>query len=193
VTPGSPARQRGPLLAVALLVAGLVTWAAFPVSGGGAGTRPVLIIATCCAAGSLLRTAERIRAQRPAARRRAPGYLMPTAERWLAVWSVITAAPWAQGLTVAVLALEALHRPRAWHTAVLGAVLLGFLLALHLAESAARPSALRPQLPLVLAGLCLAGLAAAAAALPTARAGSGWLSVVAAIAALVVAALALPV
>jgi hypothetical protein len=50
---------------------------------------------------------------------------------------------------------------------------------------------LRPQLPLLAAGLGLAALPAGAAALPTA--GSGWLAVVAAIAAVLVAALILPV
>jgi hypothetical protein len=94
-------------------------------------------------------------------------------------------------MTIAVLVLEALHPARPWHTVVLGVAVLGFLLALHLAESAAGPAVLRPQLPLIAAGLGLAAVSAGAALLPAA--GSGWLTVVAAAAAVLVAALALPV
>ncbi len=75
---------------------------------------------------------------------------------------------------------------------MLGVVLLGFLLAVHLAETAASPSAFRPHLPLLVAGLGLAALSAGAAMLPALGSGAGWLAVVAAIAAVIVAALALP-
>jgi len=107
------------------------------------------------------------------------------------VWASMPVLPWPEGMTVAALGLEALHQARPWHTVVLGVVLLGFLLALHLAETADRPAVLGPQLPLLAAGLGLAALSAGATALPTA--GSGWLAVVAAIAAVLVAALTLPV
>ena len=64
--------------------------------------------------------------------------------------------------------LEALHRSRAWHTGLLGAALLAYLFAVHLAESRARLAVLRPQAPLIAAGLGLLALAAGAAALPPA-------------------------
>jgi hypothetical protein len=51
--------------------------------------------------------------------------------------------------------------------------LIGFLLALHLAEADADPAVLRPQLPLLAAGLGLAVLSVGAAAL-TVRDRAGW-------------------
>ncbi len=197
------------VLAVALLAAGAVSWAAFPMSGAGAGARLVLIAATCCAAASLVSLAATAAAKRPGTRLHLAdgpdgadgadglgspfGGLSSSAKMLLRLWLVFSAVPWAQAMTIAVLVLEALHPSRPWHTVLLGVVLLGFLLALHLAESEARPVVLRPQLPLIIGGVCLAGLSAGAAMLPASGSGTGWLSVLAAIAALLVAALALPV
>ena len=47
--------------------------------------------------------------------------------------------PWAEGVTLGALALEAFHPARPWHTAVLGVALLAYLLATHLAESTGAP------------------------------------------------------
>jgi hypothetical protein len=93
-----------------------------------------------------------------------------------------------------VLVLEGLHRSRPWHTGLLGAALLAYLLAVHLAESRARLAVLRPQAPLIAAGLGLLALAAGAAALP-AETGSAasLMAVLAALAAVVVAGLVVPV
>jgi hypothetical protein len=92
-----------------------------------------------------------------------------------------------------VLVLEALHRSPPWHTGLLGAALLAYLFATHLAETQARPSVLRPQAPLIAAGLGLLALAVGAATLP---AGTGstadLIAVLAALAAVVVGGLALP-
>ena len=74
--------------------------------------------------------------------------------------------PWAELMTVAALVLEVLHRSRPWHTAVLAVALTGYLLAVHLAETDARASTLRAQLPLLSAGLGLTALSIGAAALP---------------------------
>ena len=103
--------------------------------------------------------------------------------------------PWPQATIIAVLGLEALHPRRPWHTAVLGVALLGYLVALYLAETGSRLAVFGPQLPLIAAGVGLAALSVAAAALPatSSGSGSGWLAVLAAIAAIVAAALALPV
>jgi len=108
--------------------------------------------------------------------------------------TVIDEVPSAEAAAVAVLILEATHSSRAWHTAVLGAALLCYLLATHLAESGAAVRALRPQLPVLAAGLGLLILGAAAALVPAAAPGlgSGLLRVLAAVAAITVAALALP-
>ena len=100
---------------------------------------------------------------------------------------VLRAIPWAEGTVIAVLALEALHPSRPWHTGLLGVALLAFLFAVHLAESDARPAVLRPQLPVLAAGLGLLVLGCGAALLPAAgmSAASGWLRVFAVVAAIV--------
>ncbi|HEX5190829.1 MAG TPA: hypothetical protein VFW16_14890, partial [Streptosporangiaceae bacterium] len=147
--------------------------------------RPVLAAAAACAVFTVARLAG-------APRSRASSFQGQLADAARRFWASIVVLPWPQGLTVAVLGLEALHPSRPWHTAVLGAVLLSFLLAQHLAETAARASVFRPHLPFLATGLGLAALSAGAAMLPGLGAGAGWLAVLAAIAAVVAAALALP-
>ncbi|MGB6453529.1 MAG: hypothetical protein WBH47_03475, partial [Streptosporangiaceae bacterium] len=117
-------------------------------------------------------------------------------ERTIArVVSWIQTIPWAEVMTVAVLVLEVQHRPRAWHTGLLGVALLGYLFAVHLVETQARASVLRPQLPLLAAGLGLLALAVGAAAVPALPSGStsAVVRVVALAAAVVAGALAVPV
>jgi hypothetical protein len=189
------------LLAVGLLVAGMLTWAALPMAGAHSGAKPALIAAICCAVLGLTRLGVAgfgIGSTRPdkALARPADELLVSGPERlWRQAVNVLATVPWPQLLIVAVLGLEALHPRRPWHTAVLGVVLLGYLVALHLAESGARLAVFRPQLALIAAGIGLAALSVAAAALPSSASGSGsgWLAVLAAIAAVVAAALALPV
>jgi len=95
---------------------------------------------------------------------------------------------------LAVLWLEVLHPSRPWHTAVLGAALIAYLLAVHLAESGASPQALRPQVRVLAAGAALLALGAAAGMLPAAGpgAGSALLRLVAAGALIAAAGLVLP-
>jgi hypothetical protein len=177
------------LPAVAMLGASAIAWAALPMSGAYPGSGPVLTVAIASAVLAAWRlAASMLAAAYPGLVQRDAGY--PGAGLAVWAWSGLRALPWAEGMTIAVLALEALHRSRPWHTVVLGVVLLAFLLALHLAESDARPPVLRPQLPLIAAGLALTALSAVAAAL---SAGGGLLAVIAAAAALAVSALALPV
>jgi hypothetical protein len=108
---------------------------------------------------------------------------------------VIRAIPWAEVMTVAVLVLEVQHPARAWHTGLLGVALLGYLLAVHLAETSARASVLRPQLPLLAAGLGLLGLSVGAAAVPVLPSGSTATAVrvIAVAAAIVAGVLVVPV
>ena len=84
--------------------------------------------------------------------------------------------PWAEGVVLGTLLLEALHPARPWHTAVLGVALIAYLLATHLAESAGSrgeaAAVLRGQAPVLAAGLGLLVLAAASACCP--RPGPGW-------------------
>jgi hypothetical protein len=109
--------------------------------------------------------------------------------------SVLEAVPWAQLLIVVAIGTEALHPRRPWHTAVLAVVLIGYLITVHLAESNSRLAVFRPQLPLLVAGVALTALSVGAAALPasTAGSGSGWFAVLAAVAAVIAGALALPI
>jgi hypothetical protein len=180
-------------VAVTALATGTVLWAWLPAADARAGARPVLVLA---ALSGIMTVAQLI--TDPRGRRNTSsdaglyeGALGAFARR---LWVAVGTLPWPQAMTVAALVLEALHPARPWHTVVLGVVLLGFLFALHLAETATGPAVLRPQLPVLTAGLALAALSAGAAALPAASSGSGWpLAVIAAVAALLVAALALPI
>lgn len=175
--------------AAALLAAASVAWAAIPMHSAGAGSRPVLTIAIGCAALSAVRLA---------AGEGQAGDPAPF-EPWIIragreVLALLRAVPWAEAMVVAVLALEALHGARAWHTGVLGAALLAYLLAVHLAETGQRPATLRGQLPLAAAGLGLLVLAVGSAAIGApAGPGAGWFRSLAAIAAVAAAALAVPV
>ncbi len=177
------------VLAVTVLAGCTVAWAAVPVAGARAGARPVLVAAVACAVLSVVKLAAAKLAARPGAVPQVR-YLPPVAGFAVRSWSGLRAVPWAEGMTVAVLGLEALRPSRPWHTVVLGVALLGFLLALHLAESAAGPAVLRPQLPLIVAGIGLCAVSAGAAMLP---ATGGLLAVIAAVAAVAVAAIAVPV
>ena len=75
------------------------------------------------------------------------GFPGPVARIGSGLAALVRAAPWAEATVVAVLVLEAVHPSRPWHTALLGAALLAYLLAVHLAESRAGwpRCALRPR------------------------------------------------
>jgi hypothetical protein len=179
-----------PVLLVAAVATVAVAWATVPADGGRPGLKPVLIAALASAAF----TVARLLIGPSGVAQREAGYSSPIANFVSREWNTVRRLPWPQGLVVAALGLEALHSSRPWHTALLGVVLLGFLLAVHLAEASAGSSVFRPHLPLLMAGVGLAGLSAGAAMLPAlgAASGSGLVAVIAAIAAIVAAALALP-
>jgi hypothetical protein len=170
-----------------LLAAACVIWSAVPLAAAGRVAAVVLAGAAGCAAASAVRL---VIGAAPAG----PGALLRPGERFgRALADLVRATPWAEGTVIATAVLEALHRSRPWHTALLGAALLAYLLAVHLAESRARPDVLRPQLPLIAAGLGLLVLAAAAAALPAETGGAANLmAVLAMLAAVAVAGLILP-
>jgi hypothetical protein len=177
------------IAAVALLAAVMITWAVAPVSGGGAGTRLALIAAVICALASTGRVA--IGEEPVSTSPFDPFYVRFTNT----VAGVLHALPWAECLIVAVLALEALHHARPWHTALLGVALLAYVFAVHLAQARTSPAALAGQLPVIAAGVGLLALAIGAAALPRLHAGPGSevLRIVAVVAAVVVGGLVLPV
>jgi hypothetical protein len=177
--------------AAGLLAAVTVAWAAVPMSSAAAGARPALIVAICCAFLGAAQLAARHHHHHQNSQH---VFDPPVVRYWRQLMAIVRAAPWAEGTIVATLALEALHHSRPWHAGLLGAALLAFLLATHLAETDAGAGCLRPQLPLLAAGLGLLVLAVGAAALPVGTSpASAWLRVLAVIAALIAGGLAVPV
>jgi hypothetical protein len=122
-------------------------------------------------------------------------FLLPGPLRtWLRFLEALRQVPWEEGAVAAVLWLEVLHASRPWHTAVLGAALVAYLLATHLAESGSLPRVLRPHTRVLAAGAVLLALGAGAGMLPAAApgAGSALLRLVAAGALIAAAGLVLP-
>jgi hypothetical protein len=179
--------QARPVAAAGLLGAVCCAWAAWPLSG--AMMAILLVVAVALVLADLIRLAA---AGLPLDRVDVFSSLGLRAAHW--AYALMDGVPSAEGAAVALLILEATHASRPWHTAVLGAALLCYLLATHLAESGAPARVLRPQLPVLAAGLGLLILGAAAALVPAAAPGpgSGLLRVLAAVAAIVAGALALP-
>ena len=113
---------------------------------------------------------------------------------WLRFLTIVRLVPWEEGALVAVLWLEVLHPARPWHTAMLGAALIAYLLATHLAETGASPGVLRPQVRVLALAAGLLALGAGAGMVGTAGpgAGSALLRLVAAGALITAAVLVLP-
>jgi hypothetical protein len=120
--------------------------------------------------------------------------LPPPLHVWLVFLQTLRRVPWEEGALLAIVWLEVLHRSPPWHTAVLGAALIAYLLAVHLAETDASPAVLRPQVQVLAVGAGLLALGAGAGMLPAAGAGAGSavLRLVAAGALIAAAALVLP-
>ena len=171
-----------------LLGAGCVVWAAVPlVSSGWAGF--ALFLAILGVAAGALRL---VLAGVPTPEE---SYLLSAPLRaWLKFLEILRMVPWEEGALVAILWLEVLHPARPWHTAVLGAGLIAYLLVTHLAESDASLATLRPQARVLGVGAVLLALGAGAGMLPAAGpgAGSALLRLVAAGTLIVAAGLVLP-
>jgi hypothetical protein len=174
--------------AAILLGAGCVVWAAAPpVHKGLAGL--ALVLAVCGVAGGALRL---LLADAPV-----PGdsFLLPVPMRvWLRFLETLRWVPWEEGAVLAIVWLEVLHASRPWHTAFLGAALIAYLLATHLAESAASPAVLRPQARVLAVGAGLLAVGAGAGMLSAVGpgAGSALLRLVASAALIAAGALVLP-
>jgi hypothetical protein len=174
--------------AAGLLGAGCVVWAAVPQVHKGLANL-ALILAICGVAGGALRL---VLAGVPVPE---DSFLLPAPLRaWLSLLETLRRVPWEDGAVVALVWLEVLHPSRPWHTAVLGAALIAYLLATHLAESDASPGVLRPQVRVLAVGAGLLALGAGAGMLPAAGPGAGaaLLRLVAAVALIAAAALVLP-
>lgn len=173
------ARLPWPAAAAVLLGAACVTWAAVPVGGSALIGIVTVVAAVCLAAGTA-----RLLLRPPASQY---GYFS-TAEL---IATLVRALPWAEGTVAAILVLESLHPSRPWHTGVLGAALLGYLLAVHLGEAQAPLVVLRPLVPLLAAGLGLLALAVGAALLrPVTGSVAALIAVLAMLAAVIAAGLA---
>jgi hypothetical protein len=178
-----------PRLAALLLGAACVGWTATPLLHSGlAGTALAVSIVAVTAGALRLAVLEVPQPE--------DEYLAPAPVRaWLTFLAVLRLLPWEEIAVVALIWLEVLHPARPWHTAALGAGLVAYLLATHIAESGAAPGRLlRRQAKVLLAGACLLALGAGFAMLPAtgAGAGSGLLRVLAAVAVVAAAALVLP-
>jgi hypothetical protein len=174
--------------AAVLLGAGCVAWAAAPLVPKGIANL-ALALAICGVAAGALRLAL---AGVPEPE---DTYLLAAPLRaWLGFLHALRSAPWEEGAIIGIVWLEVLHASRPWHTALLGAALLAYLLTVHLAESGASPGVLRPQAGVLAAGAGLLALGAGAGMLPEAGtgAGSALLRLVAAGALIAAAGLVLP-
>ncbi len=171
-----------------LLGAGCVVWATVPQVHKGLADLALFLAAIGVAAGALRLALTAVPVPEDS-------YLLPTGLRvWLSFLETLRKVPWEEGALIAILWLEVLHPSRPRHTAVLGAALIAYLLATHLAESAASLGALRPQVRVLAVGAGLLALGAGAGMLPEVGpgAGSALLRLVAAGALIAAAGLALP-
>ncbi len=171
----------------ALLAAAVICWAALPLSGIALG-KAMLIAAIATGVlslGQLMVGGIEIGERYGSLPDRLADLLL----------TGLNALPWAELMIIFVVVLEALHPARPWHTGLLGVALLGYLLAVHLAETGAGPRVLRPQLGLLAAGVGLMALAVGAAALPALPSGptASIIKVVAVAAAVVAGGLIFPV
>ena len=179
----------GSRLAAILLGMACVAWTATPFAAAGWAKTALAVAVVAVLAGALRLAFADI--PQPEDQFFLPGYV----RAWLMFLSALRVLAWEETAVVALLFLEIQHPARPWHTAALGAGLLAYLLATHLAESGAAASALlRRHGKLLVAGACLLALAAGFAMIPAASggAGSAVLRVIAAIAVIVATALVLP-
>jgi hypothetical protein len=171
-----------------LLGAGCVAWAAAPLIHTAYATLVLFLAGLGMAVGALRLALAAIAVPQDS-------YPLTAATQfWLRVLRILRLVPWEEGALIAVLWLEVLHPARPWHTAVLGAALIAYLLATHLAESGTSPGALRPQARVLAVGAVVLALGAGAGMVPAAGpgAGSALLRLVAAGALIAAAGLVLP-
>jgi hypothetical protein len=175
------------ILAVALLGATCTLWAAVPLHGTGAPGVLLLLVAAICVAAGLLRLARKDTGQQE--RYVFPGALMALAN---SANDVLLRAGWETGAAVAVIVLEAIHPSRPWHSGLLAVLVTCYLLAVHQAETAIPAVVFKGQTRVLLTSLALVVVATAVAMVPASAAQSGWLEILAALAAMTAGALALP-
>jgi hypothetical protein len=178
-----------PRLAALLLGAACIAWTATPLRHDGQAETALVVAIIAVTAGALRLALSEVPQPEDT-------YMSSALVRvWLVFLGLLRLLPWEEIALAAVLWLEVQHPARPWHTAALGAGLVGYLLATHIAESGAAPGRLlRRQAKVLLAGACLLALGAGFAMLPAAGpgAGSALLRVLAAAAVIAAAVLVLP-
>jgi hypothetical protein len=181
-----------PRLTAILLGAACVAWTATPFLRSGWAKFALVVSVIAVTAGALRLALSDIPQPENDA------FLSAPLRAWLAFHGLLRALPWEEIALVTLLWLEVQHPSRPWHTAALGAGLVGYLLAVHIAESGA-PDLLRRQAKVLLPGACLLALGAGVAMLGSpggagadAGAGPALLRVIAAVAVIAAAVLALP-
>jgi hypothetical protein len=162
-----PVKAGAVTVAAALLGAGCVVWAAAPLVPKGSADFALFLAIFGVTAGALRLALIAVPVPEDSF------LLSGPARAGLRVLEVLRQVPWEEGAVVAVLWLEVLHATRPWHTAVLGAALIAYLLATQLAESGALPAVLRPHARVLAAGAVLLALGAGAGMLPAASPGAG--------------------
>jgi hypothetical protein len=174
--------------AAVLLGAGCLIWPALPALHRGYATFVLVLAIAGVAAGGLRLALAAVPVPDETY------WPSPGVRAWRAFLDVMRQVPWEEGAVIGIAWLEVLHPSRPWHTAVLGAGLIAYLLVVHLAESDARLATLRPQARVLGLGAVLLALGAGAGMLPAAGpgAGSALLRLVAAGALIAAAGLVLP-
>ncbi len=175
------------IVTVALLGAFCVVWAAVPLKGTGAPGVVLLLVSATCVAAGLVRLVRKDTGQRE--RYVFPGLLMRLA---LSANDLLLRVGWETAAAVSVVVLEAVHHSRPWHTGLLAIGVVAYLLAVHRAESAVPAAVFHGQTRVILTSLALVVVATAVAMIPSSAAQSGWLEILAALAAMTAGALALP-
>jgi hypothetical protein len=175
--------------AVVLLGAASTLWAALPFAGAGPldGVLTVVALAAVLAGAACLFAPSAI-ASEPTPFLAGHRALLDTGV------ARFQRAGWGSVAAVATVALEALHHSRPLHTGLLVVLVMTYLWALQAAGSRAPASEVRADAKVLALSLPLVALTTGVATLPAAGAGStsGWLSVIASLAAIAAGALMLP-
>ena len=174
--------------AAVLLGAGCLIWAALPAVHRGYATFALDVAIAGVAAGGLRLALAVVPVPEESY------WPSPGVRAWRTFLDMMRLVPWEEGAVIGIAWLEVLHPSRPWHTAILGAGLIAYLLVVHLAESDAPLATLRPQARVLGLGAVLLALGAGAGMLPAAGpgAGSALLRLVAAGALIAAAGLVLP-
>jgi hypothetical protein len=187
--PNGAVAAAGPRLAAVLLGAACVAWTAAPVLHTGLADTALTLSIIAVTAGALRLALSEVPQPEDEL------FLAAPVRAWLAFLTLLRVLPWEEIALVTVLWLETQHPVRPWHTAALGAGLVGYLLAVHIAESGAGSGRLLgSQAKVLVVGACLLALGAGFAMLPSVGpgAGSALLRVLAAAAVVAAAVLVLP-